>query len=184
MRYKKWPLYDDWKIIFGKDMATWDKVEDFMEAVNEMIGRDNVAQNDNTDEQDPSLHVEYEFENEVAEDNECQSQKGGTRERNPSRKRKRDDDFDVTHELLLEIGRNTDKRFEHIENRTGFEFDLAKARIEVYETVCAIPGLNKSDRFEVCEILADKVERLELFMSLPQDARADYLLRVLEMRGK
>ncbi|XP_057794964.1 uncharacterized protein LOC131011181 [Salvia miltiorrhiza] len=184
MRFKSWPLYDDWKIIFGKDRATGDQAEDFMEAINDMVGRDNVFQNVNSDEQAPPVQLEKDLHNEVAEDSTCQSQKSGGVGRTTTRKRKKDDSFDMACELILEIGRNTNDRLEHFGSRIGYEFDLAKARTEVYHTLSAMVGVDKSAKFEVCEILADKVERLELFMSLPVEARPDYLMRVLEMRGK
>ncbi|XP_057803471.1 uncharacterized protein At2g29880-like [Salvia miltiorrhiza] len=153
MRYKSWPLYDDWKIIFGKDRATGNRAEDFMEAVNDMIGQHNIAYEVNNDEITPPPQGEEELLNDVAEGSVCDSQKCGRERRNAGRKHKRDDGLDGVHELLLEIGRNTDKRLEHIGNRIGYEFDLAQARSEVFETVCAIPGLNISDKFDVCEIL-------------------------------
>ncbi|XP_057766535.1 uncharacterized protein LOC130987001 [Salvia miltiorrhiza] len=183
MRYKSWPLFDDWKEIFGKDRATGEKVEDFMEVVNKMVGSDNIMHEENAGDDGPHYQFDEENETDAAEDSVCQSS-GGANGRSAKKKRRGDEVMDGFYELLVELGRNSDKRLEAIAARIGYEFDLSKARTEVYHTVNTLPGVTRSDKFEVCEILCDKVERLELFFSLPMEARVDYLMRVLETRGK
>lgn len=40
MRYKSWPYYEDWKIIFGKDRATGDTADDIYDAYVDLRDQD------------------------------------------------------------------------------------------------------------------------------------------------
>ncbi|XP_057770560.1 uncharacterized protein LOC130990358 [Salvia miltiorrhiza] len=44
MHYKAWPMFEAWKEVFGKDRATGEQAEDVMDAYNEMIHNNNVAE--------------------------------------------------------------------------------------------------------------------------------------------
>ncbi|XP_057777030.1 uncharacterized protein LOC130995674 [Salvia miltiorrhiza] len=183
MRKKSWPLFEDWKEIFGKHRANGKTAQDLMDAINDMTSRDNLARDVISKENGQNVQVEDEIDIDVAENSVCQSENVSERPRSSRKKRKQDESIERLLDALVQLGRNTDKRLEHIGTRTGYEFDLSKARTEVYETLSAIPGLSKRDKFEVCETLTEKVERLELFMGLPKEARMDYLLYVLDTRG-
>ena len=65
-------------------------------------------------------------------------------------------------------------------NRIGHEFDLTKARKEVFDLVGVVPGLAIRQQFLVCGYILDKVERLDFFMGLREDAKKEYVLMVLE----
>ncbi|KAG8373656.1 hypothetical protein BUALT_Bualt11G0046900 [Buddleja alternifolia] len=39
MRFKSWPLYDDWVEIFGKDRATGEAVEGFADVVQQLLNK-------------------------------------------------------------------------------------------------------------------------------------------------
>ncbi|XP_057765001.1 uncharacterized protein At2g29880-like [Salvia miltiorrhiza] len=178
MRFKSWPLFEDWKQIFGKDRATGEHAEDVMEAVNKVYAADNMAQ----DSLGQSSHDEV--ANDTAEASACHNEKGAGTTRTSSKKRKaRNAEVDILYLALKEISSNTDKRLADLANRTGYEFDLGKARQTIFEQLSCIPGLSRSEKFDVCEILADKVQRLEIFIGLPEDAKYDYVMRLLHSKN-
>lgn len=54
------------------------------------------------------------------------------------------------------------------------------ARKEVFPLLQMIPDLSLDDQLCTCEKLVDKNERLQMFMSLPEIARAVYVARILK----
>ncbi|XP_057778869.1 uncharacterized protein LOC130997546 [Salvia miltiorrhiza] len=193
MRDKPWPLIDDWKLVFGKDRATGEHAEDLMDAVTAMYRRENIAQH--APDGDYHVNMEEVNENEGVDQNEgvdesvSQNHKGAERAREETsggRKRKaaREETGGAYEMLLREMMNNTGQRLETLANRVGYDFDIGKARKEVFEVLKAIPELSLDERFDVCELLAYKVERLEIFMGLPEDARPAYAKRLLEGRNK
>ncbi|XP_057808003.1 uncharacterized protein LOC131022504 [Salvia miltiorrhiza] len=111
-RYKSWPYYEDWKIIFGKDRATGEEAEDLMEAAHDMYRKINLSPvNDSGD-----YHVSLEgiFENEISGDNVSQTfnrdEPTPVEKEAPtsSKKRRRSVGFDDKFfEALREVGRGT-----------------------------------------------------------------------------
>ncbi|XP_057784517.1 uncharacterized protein LOC131001901 [Salvia miltiorrhiza] len=232
MRYKSWPLLDDWKEIFGKeratgpflddwkeffgkDQATGQKAEDVKEAVNEILPEENLAdagvadayhvniedmvensppvdsvcQSEQGDQQAnkkdagvaDAYHVNIEDENSPPVDSVCQSEQG---DQQANKKRKIIDGMQAVCELLGDMHRNINARHETLASRIGHEFELGKARKELFNLLSNIPGLSLDDKFDVCEILADKVERLEVFMGLPDSVKPQYVMRLIKSKGK
>ncbi|XP_057777941.1 uncharacterized protein LOC130996661 [Salvia miltiorrhiza] len=183
-RYKSWPYLEDWKLIFGKDRATGDEAEDLMEAAHDMYRKIDLSQlNDGGD-----YHVSLEdiFENDISCDNVSQTR--NREESKPveqeaptsSKKRRRSVGFDDKFfEALHEVGRGTESRLETISSRMGYDFDVSKARKEVFAKLSGIPGLSQTDKFEIYNMLAKEVELLDVFSSLPEGANEDYVLFLL-----
>ncbi|KAL1563324.1 hypothetical protein AAHA92_05806 [Salvia divinorum] len=65
-------------------------------------------------------------------------------------------------------------------NRIGYEFDLGKARQEVFDKFGTVDGLTLDQRYELCDILGDKPQRLEVFMGMPVNAKLGYVMRLIE----
>ncbi|XP_057788923.1 uncharacterized protein LOC131005840 isoform X2 [Salvia miltiorrhiza] len=179
MRFKSWPMLDDWKEIFGKDRANGVQAEDLMEAVHDMYTAENIAQEDrgayfnSADEEVPTDEAEVSV---------CQTEKKCNKGGGSKKKRKSPDEFDRLCDVLGEIGRDTGLRLGDLVTRIGYEFDLGQARQTVFEKLGAISGLSTKEKFEVCEMLADKVQRLEIFIGLPEDAKAQYVAYLLESK--
>ncbi|XP_057771188.1 uncharacterized protein LOC130990999 [Salvia miltiorrhiza] len=182
MRYKSWPMLDAWKEVFGKDRATGDNAEDLMDAVTDMYRSGNAAQN--TPAGSYHVNVEDVLENDVVEESASQCIRSEGTTSGAKKKRKQRDESASLMEFMGEISRNTAQRLEMLANRTGYEFDLAQARKAVFEQVMLIPGLSLEETFDVTELLAYKVERLEIFMGLPPDARIAYAMRLLQGKSK
>ena len=56
---------------------------------------------------------------------------------------------------------------------------MGKARQEVFDKLGTVDGLTLSQRYDLCDILSDKPQRLEVFIGMPANARLGYLLRFL-----
>ncbi|XP_057811553.1 uncharacterized protein LOC131025784 [Salvia miltiorrhiza] len=151
-RYKSWPYVEDWKLIFGKDRATGDKAEDVMEAAFTMYRKLDI----NQPLDDGEYHVSLEdiLENGETGDNVSQTQpreETVTAEKEAptsSKKRRRSVGFDDRFfEALTNIGRGTETRLDTISSRMGYDYDISKARKEVFAQLSGIPGLSKTEKF-------------------------------------
>ncbi|XP_057803639.1 uncharacterized protein LOC131018973 [Salvia miltiorrhiza] len=180
MLSKRWPYWEDWKEIFGKDRASGKKAEDVMDAINEVHHGRNQA-NDKL-HGDYYVHVQDEVEQEGVADSACQSEKSGVAARSTSKKRKVSDGFERLLEFLGEMGHDSKTRIDSIASRIGYKFDLAKARKEVYDQLNGMPNLDTKEKFYAYEILAGETQGLELFMGLPDDAKPQYVAYLLDTK--
>ncbi|XP_057810737.1 uncharacterized protein LOC131025138 [Salvia miltiorrhiza] len=174
-------MFDLWKEVFGKDRATGANAEDLMEALHHMYSADNLANRGI----DGANHIptEEETATEDGADNVCQGDKRRSADRVSNKKRKTRDEMTGVYAMLGEIGRNTGERLADLATRVGYEFDLGQARQHVFEQLGKIPGLDITQKFDICEILADKVQRLEIFIGLPDEAKIQYVAYLLQTKG-
>ncbi|KAG6424617.1 hypothetical protein SASPL_115035 [Salvia splendens] len=188
MRGKSWPYFDDWKEIFGKDRANGEGAEDIMDAVNNICSQENLGglgednnynaglgdffmPNQVPDHQSPIADSDGVF----SDVNETITQKTSTKKRKAVGEM---DDGLV--EMLGKMHDATNDRLQCLASRIGYEFDLTKARKEVFDLVELVPGLSIRQQFAVCGFILDKVERLDFFMGLREAAKEEYVLMVLE----
>ncbi|CAA0827102.1 Unknown protein [Striga hermonthica] len=68
----------------------------------------------------------------------------------------------------------TGARLREIAQKIGYEYDVSAARKEVYSVVGKILGLNMQEKLVLCKLLVRNTEDLELFFSLPDDAKAEF----------
>ncbi|KAH6763079.1 hypothetical protein C2S52_020512 [Perilla frutescens var. hirtella] len=155
MRFKSWPHLDAWREIFGKDQATGDYYVPTQE--------------------EP-------FTEDVAEDSGSPNQREEPSLRTQGKKRKSNAGFSGMVELLAEINRTTDKRLETITSRISYDFDQSKARKEVFDRLSNIKGLSINGKFDICEILAKEVDKMDIFMGLPDEAKTQYVMRLLALK--
>ncbi|KAK6120434.1 hypothetical protein DH2020_045828 [Rehmannia glutinosa] len=99
---------------------------------------------------------------------------GSTKEKNAS-KRKSAECEDPLVETMGTFCRNTDARLGDIAKRIGFEYDISMARKEVFGMVCKIEGLSLQEKLLVSKLLVKNTEDLELFFSLPTEAKAEFV---------
>lgn len=175
MKGKSFPYYVAWQGIFGSERASGDCVEDVLEA---------RAKNriDAGDDFIGDYHVNLEdiLETNKEENSVCQSEKpAAIPSKNKGQKRKSIDGIEKVCDVLSEISRNTNLRLEVLASRIGVEQDMVTARMEVFEKLGNIPGLSMDEKLKVGQILVEKVERLQMFMGLPEDARGNYVCLLL-----
>lgn len=92
----------------------------------------------------------------------------------------KDDALDRLVDVIGKMHEDTNKRLEYLANRIGYEFDLTKARKEVFPLVGVIPGLTLDQVFDASAFILSKVEHLDFFMSLHEVAKQAYVYRALE----
>lgn len=80
------------------------------------------------------------------------------------------------------MNHSTNARLEHLANRIGYEFDMGKAPQEKFDQPGEIPGLSLENRFAVCELVAFKAERLDIWRGIKSESRAMYVEHVLRNR--
>lgn len=97
-----------------------------------------------------------------------------------SKKRKKHDALEGLVDVIGKMHEATNARLEYLGTRIGYEFDLTKARKDVFELVGNINGINLAQVFDASDFILEKVQRLDFFMSLPEVARHAYVLRALE----
>ncbi|KAL1548330.1 hypothetical protein AAHA92_16576 [Salvia divinorum] len=86
--------------------------------------------------------------------------------------------------FLANLHAETNSRLEMISARIGYEFDMGKARQYVFDKLGTVDGLTLDQRYDLCNILGDKPQRLEVFMGMPATARLGYVLRLIEENQK
>ncbi|XP_057773536.1 uncharacterized protein LOC130992803 [Salvia miltiorrhiza] len=182
MRYKSWPYLDQWMEIFGKDRAMGEEAEDLMDAAHEMYRKINLSQS--VDDGDYHVSLEDIDKTVDAIDSTSQTHKADDAVRAKSKKRKHSGAEDRMFEALVAITRGTEDRLETIAGRMGYDFDISKARKELYSQLSSITGLSQKAIFEVTDLLAKEVERLDVFSSLPWEAKPDYIYYLLEIINK
>lgn len=187
MRTKSWPYWETWKCIFGKDRACGLGAEQLATAASrvrsQIAGGSQVNENDyhpslddmSFDTSPPPLQPADNFDI-----NSRQSDKELSSTKTTSMKRKRDLSDAPLMEYLGNLHTETNARLEMISKRIGYEFDMGQARQEVFDKLCTVDGLNLDQRYELCNILGDKPQRLEVFIGMPPTARLGYLLKLID----
>ncbi|KAG6392062.1 hypothetical protein SASPL_146268 [Salvia splendens] len=185
LRYKSWPYYNDWKIVFGKDRATGNSSQD-TDRANQMYasgsreaysggananqpGSDDLLDGEGLNDQGtPDDRTDSVYSNAVES------------ERTGAKKRKRGDALDGLIDVIGKLHEDTNARLDRLSARIGYEFDVTKARKEVFHMMGLIPGLTLSQVFIPSDAILARVERLDYFMSLPEGARQPYVWHALE----
>ncbi|KAL1545531.1 hypothetical protein AAHA92_22246 [Salvia divinorum] len=192
MRNKSWPLWDQWNVIFGKDRATGDTAEDIPDGARAVRTQNEVHTHDPGNDYHVSFDDFFEEENNPPlptpdnhhEESTGQSEQHAVRPKQCGKKRKTSSTDAVLMEFLRNLHVETNKRLEVISSRIGYEFDLGKARQEVFDKLGGVVGLTIEQRYDLCDILGDKSQRLEIFIGMPAEARPGYVLRLLEQNQK
>ncbi|PIN17282.1 hypothetical protein CDL12_10055 [Handroanthus impetiginosus] len=175
MRHKPWPFYPDWCKIFGKDRVTKENAEDLVDAVQEM------ETNKRKEKEGAAEHgCVFEGLDDEHEMSVCQPHSNGTEKKQPPKKQKLSDcSSDPFIEAINVFFDKLDARFEEIAKRIGYEYDVSKARKEVYAALGRIPGLLVRDKLAVAKFLVNRTADLDLFFSLPDKDRAEMVYMIL-----
>ncbi|PIN10557.1 hypothetical protein CDL12_16850 [Handroanthus impetiginosus] len=67
-----------------------------------------------------------------------------------------------------------------IAKRIGYEYDVSEARKTVYETLGGLPDLTMTQKIWVAKRLVNNGKDMDLFFSLPNEARAEMLRMMLD----
>lgn len=50
----------------------------------------------------------------------------------------------------------------------------------MFEKLCTVDGLTLAQRYQLCNILGDKPQRLHIFTGMPEAARLGYVLMLID----
>ncbi|KAL8457261.1 hypothetical protein ACS0TY_035200 [Phlomoides rotata] len=192
MRHKEWHYFIDWIDIFGKDRATGEAAREVPEAVGEMEGPNhapnvNIPQESNDDnefvgEGQSGVHRNTtQAQGEQEENSASQKAKNTGRPRSGGKKRKTNSeqsDPELT-KLLGEFFHQTGERLEIIARRIGYDHDLGAAWKQIYEQLGNIEELSIKEKLHASKIIGGKVKTLEMWTTLPDDARVIFVMDVL-----
>ncbi|KAG6403671.1 hypothetical protein SASPL_135899 [Salvia splendens] len=193
IRNKSWPMFSDWKEIFGKDRADGLKGMDTGEAVQKIYGS-KVDVGESSAKSSPitldELFPDEVFPGGVVPEMVDESTSAPAPVRVPTRvqnklpkKRKTEDKMDSVLALMNRIHEDTNERLKDISNRIGYEFDLSTKRTEVFNQLKGMPGLTIKQQFYAAKKLVKEPELMDLFRGLDEWARPEFVLDLLETDG-
>ncbi|KAK6164017.1 hypothetical protein DH2020_000881 [Rehmannia glutinosa] len=156
MRFKTWPFYNDWVNIFGKDRATGEHAIGFIEAGSTMSLMEIAPKR-----KSPLIFLETCLKS--------LRKKSETNYVNVSMRQPRS--YGRANGHLLP---NTDALDFEIAKRIGYEYDISTARKEVFGLVAMMQGLSLQEKLLVSKLLVKNTEDLELFFSLPDEAKIEF----------
>ncbi|KAL1564376.1 hypothetical protein AAHA92_06727 [Salvia divinorum] len=186
MRNKSWPYWEAWKCIFGKDRACGGGAE-YVDIATETV-RAQMASGSRCNENDYHPSFEDFIPDEVpivapgvetVNSSSAHTEQAVSTPPSSIHKRKSTQSDDVLMEFLGNLHAQTNSRLDIISSRIGYEFDLGKARQDVFDKLGTVDGLTLDQRYDLCDILGDKPQRLEVFMGMPANARLGYVLRLI-----
>ncbi|KAG6434108.1 hypothetical protein SASPL_105730 [Salvia splendens] len=156
MRNKPWPFWEQWKCIFGKDRAGGGGAEQVDAA------------------------AEHRASPELNESSSRYTEKEMSTTKGNTLKRKSSSPDTQLFAFFANLHDETNSRLDVIASRIGYEFDMGKARQEVFDKLGMVDGLSLDQRYDLCNILGDKPQRLEVFIGMPASARLGYVLKLIE----
>lgn len=170
MRYKSWPYYKDWEIIFGKDRATGDAAQVWQNIVHE---EGYVPKP--TDDTSPIAEDETESVNTV-------SKQGDTASSSKQSKRKRNRVTEVQNPHMVEIMSSffteMNSQICALVTRVGVEKDVKDQRQNLIKELGNLP-LGLEDKITVAKKICANVNDVDIFYGLSDEERATMVQMVL-----
>ncbi|KAG6408083.1 hypothetical protein SASPL_131086 [Salvia splendens] len=190
MRHRSWSLYDNWKLVFGKDRASGSVAVDTHDA-HDGFSRQTQSQLHDEGLEFPFGAEEFSAANPYPEQgpaatpNEStgQSLQGSMQTNTSGKKRKAATNNICLIQILGRMQDDTNERLDKLTKRIAFEFDASKARNEVVDILSAMPELTLVQQIDVTEIILEKVEWVEHFIRLAEGSLLTYVSRALEKYG-
>ncbi|KAL1545026.1 hypothetical protein AAHA92_21799 [Salvia divinorum] len=150
MRNKLWPLWEDWKEVFGNDWVTGGVSEVMHEAFNEFSPNTDVQEGPGANEYNVNLEdlpantpipeqVPPEApEDGAPEDGAGQNIHGSQQDKNRGKKCKSPEGSDAFIAIHGKLHEDTNSGLDRVTERIGYEFDVRKSRKEVYNILGTI----------------------------------------------
>ncbi|XP_012839985.1 PREDICTED: uncharacterized protein LOC105960374 isoform X2 [Erythranthe guttata] len=198
MRFKSWPYYSDWTIIFGKDRATGESAEALFDAVNDLTKQDKPASdasmggenipfvtgspNDNESENMSSMHGEAYMSTLNGEGTSTSTQRRGKKKMN---KRPRSDDLEARMvDMMADMAKifaETKTSLGELAQRIGFDHDASSTRRKVLDALTPL-FLSVEDKIKVAKVVCGSANELDIFFGLDENERAVMVQMILEGR--
>ncbi|KAL8473269.1 hypothetical protein ACS0TY_030195 [Phlomoides rotata] len=162
IRYKTWPYYSYWLEILGKDRATGENAMEPIDLVNHILRSGHGDQEGDTGEKYCPINPLN--NNEAENNNICKPEGSGKLPASKGVKRKNRDN--EVNSLVESLG----------------AFMKQSHETRLIGVINRIVGLKVADRLKVCDELVQNTNRLDLFMSLPEEDQDEYVWMLLDGR--
>ncbi|KAL8463379.1 hypothetical protein ACS0TY_034153 [Phlomoides rotata] len=181
IRYKTWPYYSYWLEIFGKDRATGENAMDPIDLVNDILRSGHGEQEGDTGEKYSPINP---LDKNEAENNSiCKPEGSGKLPASKGVKRKnRDNEVNSLIESLGAFMKQSHETFGDIAKGLGSCDEKKNDNSRLIGIINRIVGLKVADRLKVCDELVQNTNRLDLFMSLPEEDQDEYVWMLLDGR--
>ncbi|XP_012844715.1 PREDICTED: uncharacterized protein LOC105964755 [Erythranthe guttata] len=185
MRFKAWPYYKDWVIIFGKDCATGEYAEAFNEAVNNLVHPTKGNEHTVFGGDDYSFvdAPNDEFSNDlmsIAGADSASSSKSKPKSKN---KRGRTNDIDARLvDMMSTFFDKADDKLGRIVNKIGFEFDVSESRKKVFDALNPFEFLSGENKLHVTKVICESTKNMDIFFSVNEDHKAIMVNMILNGR--
>ncbi|PIM99806.1 hypothetical protein CDL12_27693 [Handroanthus impetiginosus] len=170
MRFKSFPFYPSWCDIFGKDRATGEHAQNCQDAADSLLNNNNVG----GDIMCLVFGEEEEFMS------ICQPKGSAMKSASTSKKRKSTETSNDNKffDMMNSFCDRTESHLGEIAKRMGYEYDASEARKAVYDALGDLTELTMSQKIWVAKQLVNNSKDMDLFFSLPNDARAE-MVRIM-----
>ncbi|KAK4430763.1 hypothetical protein Salat_0838000 [Sesamum alatum] len=196
MHYKSWPFFPTWREIFRKDRAVGDEIC-VGQYTNDVTLVVDLA-NDEVDNEMPECYVPttewcpntgyagndtgMNADTQANIDVNVTSTNSQKRLGSSSRKRKakiifQDDGLTNAVNMFCD---SANERLGELSKKLFADYEEAKKRSSVYEAVGKVPGLDLNNQILISNRLVENPKKMDLFFSLPEDARARMIGLMLE----
>ncbi|KAL8493835.1 hypothetical protein ACS0TY_024850 [Phlomoides rotata] len=190
LKNKTFPFYADWCDIFGDDRANGSDSQLYDDVVQEVM-------NQGTKQTRSSMDIDDNGETPIMEENTKTDKtssatvgesSSATKEKGKGVKRIKMDEFETQFiDTVDSFCAKSDSKFGQIANsvgniaqRVGSEFDARIQRGEVYERMGMLDFMSVAERVDVAQYLCNNSKDIDLFVSLPEDAKSVMVTRILK----
>lgn len=184
MRYKAWPLYNDWVIVFGRDRATGDTAHPIQVTLNNLANKE--AQDtptmvhddfgDNNNDMNESCGMSFsagESQNSEATKSRVKRKKN-TYRLNPE---VRDDPQLI--EMMSTFISSVHSQIGELISKVGHEHDVSEARKNLFDALAPIPYLTVDQKFEVSKFICSNEQYLDIFYGLSLENKEAMVRKIL-----
>ncbi|KAL8523446.1 hypothetical protein ACS0TY_013414 [Phlomoides rotata] len=188
LKHKTFPFYNDWLEVFGNDRATGGDSQAYVDAEHEIEDESNKPKGSSVgDDHNTEIHNNYEFNTADPASFTVGESSSATKDKGKGLKRKQVDNLELRFiDTMINFNDKTDSRFGQladtmgcIAKRVGSEFDACNRRGQVYEQLGLIGFLTVEDRVDVAQYLCNNPKDMDLFFSLPDDAKMVLVRRIM-----
>ena len=163
------PFYEDWVVLFGKDRATGKGVEGPAKAVKVVYREEGLGEGDETNF---TINIDdMDFSGNSGSRGGATStptSKGG-------KKRARASDLASMADSFATLVEKTHTSMNELSKRIGYAQDMSQARKNVFAELMKLPN----DRLRAANEIVKNDKRMDLFFSLPDDHKMEFVCMVL-----
>lgn len=184
MRYKAWPFCKDWSIIFGKDRAQGDVVENIEDAFFEVLstgkGKKTVSISGDYIPTPPPTQTHFDDESDFV--SPCQadsvSSPNKSKKKNPKKKARMESGVEGKMvDMMSSFFEKTNNKLGDLVCKMGYD-DVSYMKKKVFESLEEMPGLSMDERMKVTTVICQKND-FEIFFTTTMENRKELVHMIL-----